>query len=143
MNGQVIGESEVATAVDELSHFFGPVPPTEVITYLIAAPEAIAVASEAGFGVSETDAVGTLDRLAAQNDLEPIEASEPTLLVIRSLLASSGLQSDPDAAALMTELGERVADLDVTISPRYGSWDGQAIAAPSFDWIEVPAPEAA
>ncbi|WP_420112120.1 hypothetical protein [Pseudactinotalea sp.] len=143
VNGQVIGEREVATAVEELSHFFGPVPPTEVITYLVAAPEMIDVAADAGFGMSESDAVGTLDRLAAQNGVDPIEASEPTLLVVRSLLASSALQSDPEAAALMTEVGDRVAGLDVTISPRYGTWDGQAIAEPSFDWIEVPAPAGA
>ena len=139
----MIGERDVATAVDELSHFFGPVPPSEVITYLIAAPETLAVASDAGFGVSETDAAAALDGVAAQQSVEPIEVSEPTLLVVRSLLASSGLQSDPDGADLMAEVGERIAALDVTISPRYGTWEESAIAAPTFEWIDVPVSDAA
>lgn len=133
----------MATVVEELSLHVGPVTPAQAIFEMVRAETVLEVAGDAGFGVSEADAAGVLERLAAEAGIDPIEPSEATLLVVRSLVATSGLQTAPDAADLAAELDERIAALDVEVSPRYGSWDGQAIAPQAFEWIEQPAPDAA
>ncbi|GAB2606469.1 hypothetical protein [Pseudactinotalea suaedae] len=143
VDGHVIGEDEVATVVEELSLHVGPVTPAQAIAELVRAEEILDVASGAGFGVSATDAAGVLDRIAGEQGFDPIEPSAATLLVVRSLVASSGMQTAPDAADLFAELDERIAGLDIEVSPRYGSWDGQAITPQAFEWIEQPAPDAA
>lgn len=136
VDGQAIGESDVASVVEQLNPFLqAPMSPSQAIQSLVAAPELIAVASEAGLGISEEDATATLDGLSAQTGIETDEFSDATVLVTRSLLASSAIQQDAAASDLLGEVSDRVSELSVTVSPRYGTWDGQAVAAPSHPWI--------
>lgn len=140
VDGRVIGESEVASVVDEIS-IAGTMTPTQAVANLIVAPVLLDVAAEAGYGVSDEDAVAALDRIAADQGVDPVQASDATLLVVRSLIATSGLQGDEDAAALSAALSERLDALDVQVSARYGDWDGQGITPVQVSWIEQPAAE--
>src|SRR5690606_8113823 len=62
VDGQVIGETEVAAVVDELA-FVTEVTPTQAVAELIMAPEILEVAGDAGYGVSADDAAERLDAL--------------------------------------------------------------------------------
>lgn len=144
VGSDVISESTVATVVAELGPFLSqPLTPSAAIAELVAAPVVLDVAAGAGFGASEDDASATLEALAEQAGMEPTEFSEDTLLVARSVLARSAMQSAPDAADLFGDVDTQVAELDVTVSPRYGEWDGRAVVAVVPDWIVQPAPDEA
>lgn len=142
VNGDVIGENEVAAAVADLTHYGLTTTPTDVLGLLVVAPTTIDVAADAGFGFSDDDARAALTNVAAQNQIEEIEVSDATIEVVRSLLAQSALAEDADA---QSDLTEQIAGLDVTTSPRYGTWDGSApaIVANQPDWIIAATADAA
>lgn len=144
VGNDVISESSVATVVAELGPFLSePLTPSAAIGELVAAPVILDVAAGAGFGSSQDDASATLEALAGQAGREPAEYSEDTLLVAQSILARSEMQSAPDAADLFDEVETQIAALDVTVSPRYGEWDGRSVVAVVPDWIVQPVDESA
>lgn len=63
--------------------------------------------------------------------------------MVRRVVAETTFASSEEGAELADEAAQRVADLDVTVSPRYGEWDGSAVSFSFPEWIEQPAPEAA
>lgn len=144
VNGRVVGEDQVASVVEELSPYLqSPLTPSQAIQALVAAPAVIDVAAQADLGVSEEDARGTLAQLSGQTGAGSVDYSDATILVTRYLLATSLIQADPAAADLTAEATTAVSELDVTVSPRYGGWDGQVVTAPTYDWIVQPTADAA
>lgn len=134
----------MATVVAELSPYFdGGLPPTQALAALISAPVYIDVASAAGLGMSDEQAEAALTALNEQLGASQTEFSDPSLLVVRRVLMSTAMQNAENGADLFAEVTDQLAELDVTVSPRYGSWDGQQITAVTPDWIVQPAPDAA
>lgn len=144
VDGEVISQGAVASVVEELSPYLQqPLTPIGAVSELIAAPVYVDVAADAGLGVSDEQAEEVLGGLAAQLGVEGVRYSDDTLLVARSLLARTAIQSDADADDLMGEVSERLSALDVTVSPRYGTWDAGTITPITPPWIAQPATEAA
>ncbi len=147
VDGDVIGQDEVASVVEDLGLYGLPVTPSQALVGLITAPTLVDVGSDTGYGVSDDDAVSALDNVAAQNGIDPPldpDLSDSTLLFVKGALITAGLQGDPSGADLLADYAAQVAALDVTVSPRYGTWDPDALLqAPTYDWQLVPAPEQA
>ncbi|GAB2969462.1 hypothetical protein GCM10027212_04870 [Actinotalea caeni] len=144
VDGRPVGENAVATVVDELAPYFGgQLTPTDALRLLITAPTYIDVAAEAGVGLSEQDAEEVLLSLNESVGSERTEFSDASLSVVRRVVAETTFASSEEGAELADEAAQRVADLDVTVSPRYGEWDGSAVSFSFPEWIEQPAPEAA
>lgn len=146
VDGQVIGEDAVASVIDQLNPYLStPMTPSVAVVELATAPEYVEVAADAGLGVSADQAVETLTGLAAQAGIETSDFSDATVLVTRSILSRSAIAGESDASELLADVSERVAGLDVTLSPRYGTWDGTtgAVLAPTYSWIVQPAADAA
>lgn len=143
VDGEVISDSDAAIVAEELSPYLqSQLSLSQAVYALVTAPVYVEVASEAGLGVSEEQAEATLQQLAAQAGIEDPEFSAPTLLAARSVMSSSAMEGAENAADLFAEATTAVDELDVSLSPRYGTWGGEAgIAAPTYDWLEQPAVE--
>lgn len=181
VDGAVIGENELAAVVSELNELtYGQAAqlaeggtevtqeqidaallrPRAALSGLVVADTILDVASEAGVGVSAQQAEDLWYSRAAEFGLaaEGAELDDATITYIRSQLVVAGLASAPDGAAVVEEINARVAELDVTLSPRYGTWaggeavavdpqsgglvPGELIAAATPDWIVAPTEQA-
>lgn len=145
VNGGTIAEQDVSEASTELGHVLaGQINPQAVLQILIVGPTAIQVAASNGMGISAAEAAEFLDNEALANEQEPAEEySQSTLTVARYLLLDNMLRTSPDAAELSAELEERIAELDVELSPRYGEWTPQGPAPAQPEWILEQEPQAA
>lgn len=118
--------------------------PAAVLNRLVAAPTILEVVSEAGAGVSESQALETWGALGQQLGFDASgELSDASMLYLRSQIAIESLGDAPNAQEIQGEIGSRLAELDVTVSERYGTWTEEGLMASTWDWIESPAPEVA
>ena len=116
VEGRVITEQQVRDATDQLNEAFTPEQPftaSQILTLLVRAPYVTAAAAEAGRAQSESvaRAVPELQKLG-----EP--PAEATLEILQ---AEASLQQVDDAGR--QALGKKFADIDMTINPRYGTFD--------------------
>lgn len=142
VDGQRISEDQLAAVVEQLNPYLQqPLTPAQALGLLIESGEIVEVAADSGLGVSEQQALTTLEGLNEQLGVEgPDEFAPSTILVARGLVAAQTLAQSPDAAAVQQQIADQVAAADVTVSPRYGSWDGAGAVVPSaYDWIVAPA----
>jgi hypothetical protein len=162
VDGQVIGESDVAAALEDWNTFVRAsilaqqpnatsedlaaqmAQPAAVLNRLVAAPTILEVVGEAGAGVSEAQALDTWSALGQQLGFDAsAELSDASLLYLRSQIAIESLNAVENAQELQEEIGTRLAELDVTVSERYGTWTEQGLVQSTWDWIETPGPEVA
>lgn len=132
--------------VDEgmaLAPFYAQPPsPASIVTNLIHATVLLPVASENGLGVSDEDAASFLDGLDAQSIKVDGEYTEPVLDLVRLSLAADAANTAPQGQQVFAEVNDRLASADITLSPRYGTWDeasGQPMEA-SRPWLVTSAP---
>lgn len=132
VDGREIAASDVADAVTELEPAFPGVSALSALQILIDEPTLSDLASGAGLAVSDEDAIAYLtNQLEGQGQPTPEEFSSGTLAIGRYLAAVEKLNASPDIAELGQEYTERVSQLDVTVNPRYGSYDASGgLAAP-------------
>ena len=147
VDGQRISEQTLADSSQALQPFLQTqLAPTTMLSSMIQAPVILEVAAAHGFSASADDAEAYLDSIAEQSDVDAPETfPDGTLEVTRMLMVTQMYtQSEADAEGIQAEVTEQIADLDVSINPRYGEWDPEAgngllIAQTTPDWlIETP-----
>lgn len=149
VDGQRISENEVAQTVEVWQPLLQDrLSPAAMLAPMIQAPVLLDVAADHGIGVSVEDAEQYLDDRAEQAQVTPPEeypdgAVEVARMQIVVELLNGG---SVDAQQISTDLTERIGELDVELSPRYGEWDPEAaggsfIAPTTPEWILAPVDE--
>jgi len=136
VDGRVITEQQVRVATEQINAAFKPEQPltaAQTLTLLIRAPYINKAAADAGLAQSESAA-----RAAPQFKNLTESPDEATVEVLQ---AEASLQQIDDAGR--QKLTQEFAALDMTINPRYGTFDPEqaAIVGDRPNWI-VPAPSA-
>jgi hypothetical protein len=127
VDGRRITQTEVNEAAEQINAAFAPqdpFTPADAVSLLIRAPFIIDYAAKQGNPVSESAA-----RAAIPTVPEPADS---TLQILR---AEAATQSLDDAAKIA--LTETFGKLDVTVNPRYGTYDPQQalVQLTTPDWI--------
>ena len=137
VDGRQIASSDLVTVVDELKPAVPTVTASLVLSTLIQEPTLRQLASEKGYGVSPDDAKAALESFFTSAGLTaPTTFSAATLDVGYYQVAATKLQADANATAILTEFGDRLGALHVTVNPRFGTWSaGQIGAAAARTWI--------
>jgi hypothetical protein len=143
VNGRTITVDRLQSAVASLRAAdrtaFSGVTDTQVLEVFIYGPYAERAASAAGKGISDDEVRQAVKAAAAQNNdktSHPDRLNDAALEVLRGNIAFAQLD---DAAK--TDILKRLQSADVTVSPRYGSFNPRnaSITAPSPNWLEKPA----
>ncbi len=150
VDGQRITERALADSSAALQPFLQTqLAPRTMLSSMIQAPVTLEVAAEHGFSASASDAENYLNSIAEQSQVEAPETfPEGTLDVTRMLMVTQMFtSSEADAEGIQAEISEQMADLDVTINPRYGEWDatgasGIFIAQSDPAWLIQPTDDA-
>ncbi|MBC7290931.1 MAG: hypothetical protein H5T83_06295 [Actinotalea sp.] len=141
VDGRVITESALQRTTAELGRLVPQgIPAQQVLINLIAAPYLIDAAAEIGAGVSEAEARQLAEQLAAQAGLGEVPELGPgSLDVLRATLAQGKISQSQDPGAVFAEFEQELAEADVELSPRYGSFDLDAggIVPTQRDWIDA------
>jgi hypothetical protein len=134
VDGRVITEQQVRVATEQINKAFKPEQPltaAQALTLLIRAPYINQAAAEAGQPQSESAA------RAAFRDFP----EEPADATVEILQAEASLQKIDDAGR--QDLTKKFAQIDMTVNPRYGTFDPQVAAVvPDQPNRLVPAPSA-
>ena len=140
VDGTVISESDLQTTMREVNSMEpalvqNALSPSGTLTALVQAPVVLDVL--AGKGIAVSDSVAR--RTATERGLR--DPSEGTLQIVRLATAIGNAQqagqiTEADAATLQ----ERLGALDVTVNPRYGSFDPQtaSVQLTQPGWITAP-----
>ena len=134
VDGRVITEQQVREATEQINAAFKPEQPltaAQALTLLIRAPYINKAAADAGRAQSESAA------RAAFKDYQ----GTPSDATVEVLQAEASLQQIDDAGR--QKLTKEFAALDMTINPRYGTFDPAqaAVVGEQPNWL-VPAPAA-
>lgn len=134
VEGERITQSALAATVEDLDTLNGAASaPSQVLTSLVFAPVVVDVSREAGVGVSADEATALLDEAALAAGLEPWDYAAGTIQIAELQLAS---QYGASIAGLNEEITLRAAEMDVTVNPLYGEWEGAAGIAPTqWPWL--------
>jgi hypothetical protein len=136
VDGRRITVEDVQAATTDFETFTGqPVPPQQVLYFLVIGPYVTQAAAKAGVGVS-------LDDARVQLTQKVPEPSEQGIAALRAADSASRLtqlsedRAKPALDAVVAEL--RAADIE--LSPRYGTFDAEqiTIARPAENWIATP-----
>ena len=142
VDGRAIPTSDVVTVQNELKPALGDVNTQQVLDILIQEPTVVQLAVEHGVAVSDEEAKATLDTFfTANNQTPPATFSPATMQVGLHQAAGQKLGNDANSAQIGKEFADRLAKLDVSVNPRFGTWDGSqgsiaASTAPS--WVVTP-----
>ena len=116
VEGRVITEQQVREATDQINTAFTPDQPltaAQTLTLLIRAPYINEAAAAAGKAQSESAA------RAALVDF-PEEPLDTTVEILQAEASLQQLEGAPEARQALVD---KIADLEVTVSPRYGTFD--------------------
>ncbi len=135
VDGRVITEQQVRDATEQINDAFKPEQPltaAQSLTLLIRAPYINKAAADAGKAQSESAA------RAAFKDYD----GTPSDSTVEVLQAEASLQQIDDAGR--QKLTQEFAALDMTINPRYGTFDPQqaSVVADEPNWLVPAAPAA-
>lgn len=149
VDGVSYSESDVASVISEWTELMNNEPgQMDVIATLAQAPAVISFAEEQmGIDLSDEVMAEQLTYLndSSGNELTLSDLSDPTVQVLRAVYADSVLSSitvTEDEYQVYTQL---VADAEVEINPRYGSYDQGTVYAvsrlgdvmPDVDWYQM------
>lgn len=137
VDGRTITTSDVVAVVDDLKPALGSVSATQVLNILIEEPMLVQLAADHGQGVSSADAKATLDGFFTAAKLTPPATFSPaTMEVGLHQAANAKLAADTSDTTLGQDYTTRLAKLQVTVNPRFGTWDqGQLGAAAAPSWV--------
>lgn len=127
VDGRVITVTETREATQQINETFDPQSPfteAQALSLLIRAPYIIEYAAAAGNAVSESVATNAVPDL-----------TEPAASTIEILRAEAATQTLDDPAKIA--LTQQFRDLDVTVNPRYGTFNAQEaiVRATPPNWI--------
>lgn len=133
VDGRVITEQQVIEATDQINKAFNPEQPltaSQTLTLLIRAPYINEAAAAAGRAQSAS-AARAIPQLEALGET-------PTESTIEILRAEASLQQVDDAGR--QALGQKFAELDLKVNPRYGTFDAarSEVVTTTPNWL-VPA----
>ncbi|WP_372593092.1 hypothetical protein [Actinotalea sp.] len=124
VDGRVISQDELQVAQKELAPILVGATASDILAVLIAAPEYAAAASENGVGVSTADAEQLLAEATASAGItEVVDYGPGALDVALFSLANANLSDLADGEDVLAEVQAEVLAQDVTVNPRYGTFD--------------------
>ena len=138
VDGRVITRAEVEAAQEDYTAFSGSAAAAEdILVRLVVAQLVIDRAEAEGVGVSAEQARANLEAAAEQAELGDRDFADSTVEIERMSTAVVNLQGLEDAEQVFTELSEDLTELDVTVNPRYGTYDVEAatLSPTSYPWI--------
>lgn len=145
VDGDTISEQALAQSGRALQPFLSNrLSPRSMLSSMIQADVFLPIAAEHGLAASPDEARDYLDNIAQQADVTaPDTYPEGTLDVARMLMITQKMRTSDKAQVVQQEVADEVATLQVSISPRYGSWDpqgesGSLVQPPSPDWLIQP-----
>lgn len=146
VDGHEISTAELDRVADELGPYLKDASPRAILTAILQSEAWLAVARSHDIEVTDDQGREFLDKLSEGSGADPVEWSHESLVIARVQVASTDLTSATDD--LQGEFTAAVADLDVTVNPRYGQYDAEtgAVGAADLPWIvsdePTPAPTA-
>lgn len=141
VDGERITDAQLATLVADLERLTAPTPdaapvaPSIALATFVQGPTIEEVGAEAGVATSDQQAIDLLDSAAAQSSIETWDYSPELVQFARLALTRQALQADPEAS---TEVGDRLAALDVELNPRFGTWDAGQVTPTAWPWLITP-----
>lgn len=130
IDGQTISEQSLSRSGAALQPFLqDQLTPRAMLSSMIQAEIFLQVASDHGLGASAEEARDYLDNIAEEADIDaPENYPDGTIEVARMLMINQNLQTSDQSDAVQQEVVNEIDNLDVSINPRYGSWDPQAMS---------------
>lgn len=141
LDGVAITEADLDRVSTELGPFLADASRGAVLTALVQSEAGVVLGERNDIEVSDDRAREFLDSLATNAEVEPSDWSEGSLTIARMQLLGGELSQLPDPEGTTAQFQEILADLDITVSPRYGEYDpttGEVVALHPA-WIVVPA----
>lgn len=142
VDGHDIPASEVSDAMSQLAPLFNGATPQLILQVLIDEPTLTQLAADKGVGVNDGEASQFLAQsFQSAGAKAPAHYSAGAMSIARYQLAATNVQGLSDSAAAVSELQKRLAALQVTVNPRYGTFDPTAagVGAPTAaPWIVTP-----
>ena len=138
VDGRRITETQVQEAVTQLKKVSpdANITTTFALRSLIYAPFVTSVADQAGKGISDSYAAQLIG--ANPGDLNPYALD---LVKVSWLLDQSGSNPDPLSSEEQSKFQTAIADADITVNPRYGTFDRKAksFEESTPNWIKAGA----
>ena len=136
VDGRRISVSDLQTATQQVGVYAQQeVAQANVLMLLIVAPTVASMASARGVGVSDDDV-----RVELASTVK--DPSPSTIAVVRANAALQRMTSagDTDVMQVRDELVKRMASSEVTVNPRYGTFDKTkpAIDPAQTNWLVAP-----
>lgn len=135
VNGDQITTADLERVADELGPYLKDASPSAILTALLQSEAWLAVAASHDIEVTDDQGRDFLDQLASGSGSEPMTWGHESLVIARVQVASTELSSASED--LQGEFASAVADLDVTVNPRYGEYDPETgvVGAVDEPWI--------
>jgi len=139
VDGRTFTDAQVARAADELGPYLANSSPDAVLSAIVQSEIGLAVTEAHGVVVTEDQARVFLDTLAEQAGAEPADWGRESLAIARLQVAGQQLAEQGDET-IAADFTRALAEVPVTVNPRYGVYDGQSgrIAQPERAWIVAP-----
>lgn len=138
VDGEVITTSELAVALDEIRPLMQDEVSTEYVLTRMVQYEAIAeVTEEYDIEITDGEVQDTLNAAAAAAGV-PVPTSEGAQIIVKIFILEQTLSMRPDAQQIIDDVITRLADLEVTVNPRFGTYSVEAnsVLAPTEPaWI--------
>ncbi len=140
VEGRTITEADLDRVVAELGPLLADSSRGSVLSSVVRATAGLELGERNDLEVSDERAATFLDSLATNLEADTAEWSEGSLTIARMELLGQDLAQLPDGAAVTDQYEEVLADLDITVSPRYGEYDPATggIVPLDLDWLVSP-----
>ncbi|MCU1431099.1 MAG: hypothetical protein JWP95_204 [Actinotalea sp.] len=142
VDGRTITERELDQVHDDLESI-QPVDTIPLLRAMILAPVITRGAEAAGVGVSDAEALGSLQQSVVDaGGASDREFAPATIDLRRSEIALAKIETLPEGQQIFEELFVDAQALDVELNPRYGSYGEEdlSLTPESFPWIVAPTP---
>jgi hypothetical protein len=140
VEGTTITEADLDRVVTELGPLLADSSRGAVLSAIVQSTAGLQLGELNDIEVSDDRAAEFLDSLATNIGAEPSDWSDGSLTIARMQLLGQDLSQLPDADAATDQYEEILANLDITVSPRYGQYDPVTgtIVALDPEWIVSP-----
>lgn len=140
VEGTTITEGDLDRVVDELGPLLADSSRGAVLSAIVQSTAGLELGERNDIEVSDDRAAEFLDSLATNIGAEPSDWSDGSLTIARMQLLGQDLSQLPDGEAVNAQYEQILADLDITVSPRYGQYDPVTggIVALDPEWIVSP-----
>lgn len=141
VDGHRITVDEVQQGTADLLPYYSTIDQRAVLILLVEAPTVLAVAEDAGVGVSADDARAELEKAATAAGAKKAPTfGHAAVEAMRFSLAQAAIQKATNASDLAGEVTTRLAAVSLDVNPRYGTIDLAAGTTTdiSYPWLVTP-----